>query len=207
MKWIKIPDELMVEANGFAWQETLEKNDETKTKDFHLRYNYSVTRKNLCVDVIEDLPDGTSKIILMTGIYEEPQNMHLAVAAIERIFPESQMVREKEFSKLSELLALYRGSYNKLPEEYFNRYKEDLTDSFAALYAVYKYAQKHKDDGSSVSEKFKNVVEVDFKSGKKADKPDIDLVKKVRGAIKTANDNDSPLKHTFGLLKPQSKDI
>lgn len=203
VKWVQIPDELIWEANGHKWQETLETDGDAITRDFRLRYSYSTTRKNFCVDIIQDCDDGVSRIVFPAGIYEEPQNMHRAAAAIEAIFPTSDMIKDKVFSKLSALLSLYEDEFSQLPKEYFDRYKEDLGKDFLPLWDLYKFARDNTQEGSSVSEQFKNVVEVDFKSGKRADKHDADLLERVRDAIQNANDNDSPLKHVLGTPKPQ----
>lgn len=197
MEWIQIPDNLKLEAKGFAWQDG-ENDTVTKARHFHLRYVYDYAYQTLCVDVIEDRPDGTSRIILPNGMAEDMQIFHHAVAAIEAGFPSANVTEGRKFTHLANLLDLYQGSYSEFSEAKFKKAQKAMQEQFAELFKAYEYIKKQDQGDPTLSEAFENLVRVDFKSRKKAYKPANDLLEQMRGAIGRMKNHDSPVTKIFG---------
>ena len=204
MEWIKIPDHLVLEAKGFSWTDG-EDDVSGKARNFHVRYAYNMIFKSLCIDIIEDHEDGTSDIVMQNGIYEDADTFHLAVAAFEQIFPECDAVKDGQFTKLANLLDLYKKDYSAFASRYVETQQQKIHDAMGLLFSAYKFARKQQQSPASAAEEFGNLVRVDFRAGKKAYKPSNDLLEQVRGAIKDLGHEDSPIIHSFGGGTPTPK--
>lgn len=204
MEWTKIPDHWVMEANGFSWTDGAD-DVGGKARNFRVRYAYDMIFKSLCVDIIEDRADGTSDIVMQNDIYEDADTFHLAVAAFECIFAESGMVKNGQFTKLANLLDLYKKDYSAFASRYVETQQQKIHDAMGLLFSAYKFAKKQQQSPASASEEFGNLVRVDFRAGKKAYKPSDDLLEQVRGAIKDLGDEDSPIIHSFGGGTPTPK--
>lgn len=212
MEWISIPDQLRLEANGFAWQEG-EENTPSEARHFHLRYAYNYDDQSLYVDVIEDKPDGTSRILLAAGSHENMDTFHHAVAAIECAFPTSAVIKDSKFSRLAGLRDRYQDSYEefghvkKIEKNLDLQYEQEdlqktMRDMVSSLFKAYEYAKKKEQGDPTLCNAFTNLTRVDFKSRKKAYKPEDDLLEQMRGAIGRMKNHDSPVTKIFGPKEP-----
>lgn len=198
MEWIQIPDYLKLEAKGFSWQDG-EDDVTTKARRFHLRYVYDYAYQTLCVDVIEDRADGTSRIVLPNGIQENRDIFHHAVAAIDCGFPDSDVIKDRKFTHLANLLDLYQDNSSEFGSKKFKRAQKAMQEMFSTLFSAYQYLKKQESGDPTLSEEFSDkVVRVDFKSRKKAYKPADDLLEQMRGAIGRMKNHDSPVTKIFG---------
>lgn len=199
-KWRTIPDLMQMEVAGKGWSE--EQPNGQPGRNFHIRYVYDMPRQTLYLDIIESMPDETSRTAFQYGKFMKPETFYLAVAAIEEALASTDIISERKISQFVRLLDLYENNYSSDVYKYTQQARTSLTERFAKLFETFEKAMDMPGTVTSAEEETDSVVRVDFQSGKRAYMPPADLLEQMRGAIQRVKDRDSPVTKFFGSQEP-----